>query len=116
MEQFERDFFNILTKELKFFIKDYYSAFTNLNRWVALLDLGENYAAVIVTEEDDTSTYNECFEFLSKSLNKPFFINNIVITKKRELNFIEANYNKLIFSLESNKIFIMEKVQKFMYQ
>jgi len=104
LEQFERDFFNILTKELKFFIKDYYSAFTNLNRWVALLDLGENYAAVIVTEEDDTSTYNECFEFLSKSLNKPFFINNIVITKKRELNFIEANYNKLIFSLESNKI------------
>lgn len=104
LEKFQREFFNILTKELNFFIKDYYSYSTNSTKWAALLDLGENYSAVIVTEEGDSSTYDECLDFLSKSLNKPFVINNIVLTNKYELNFIEANYNKLIFSLESKKI------------
>lgn len=104
LEQFERDFFNILTKELHFFIKDYYSYSLNTNKWLAVLDLGENYTAVIVTQEEDLTSYYECYDFLSKSLNKPFILNNIVLTKKRELNFIETDYNKLIFSLESNSI------------
>ncbi|MDZ7543323.1 hypothetical protein GNF83_19520, partial [Clostridium perfringens] len=50
MEKFEKVFFNLLTKELKFFMRDYHSDFHNKNKWIGLLDLEETVVAVIVVK------------------------------------------------------------------
>ncbi|MDZ4975923.1 hypothetical protein GNF42_16015, partial [Clostridium perfringens] len=73
MEKFEKVFFNLLTKELKFFMRDYHSDFHNKNKWIGLLDLEETVVAVIVVKDSDEEVdLNEAREYLSKSLDKPF--------------------------------------------
>ncbi|WP_411170292.1 rhomboid family intramembrane serine protease [Clostridium sp. MB05] len=105
MEKFEKVFFNLLTKELKFFMRDYHSDFHNKNKWIGLLDLEETVVAVIVVKDSDEEVdLNEAREYLSKSLDKPFILNLIILTSKDYTNHEESNYNKLIFSLKEKKV------------
>lgn len=105
VEKFEKVFFNLLTKELKFFMKDYYSNFHNENRWIALLNLEEVVvAAIVVKDVYEEVDFNEAREFLSKLLDKPFILNLIILTSKGYTNHGESNYNKLIFSLKEKKV------------
>ncbi|WP_291647870.1 rhomboid family intramembrane serine protease [Clostridium sp.] len=105
MEKFEKVFFNSITKELKFFMRDYYSNFHNKNKWIGLLDLDEVMVGVIVVKDSDEEVdFNEAREYLAKSLNKPFILNLIILTSGEYINYGESNYNKLIFSLKERRI------------
>ncbi|WP_278600844.1 rhomboid family intramembrane serine protease [Clostridium tertium] len=105
MEKFEKVFFNSITKELKFFMRDYYSNYHNKNKWIGLLDLDEVMVGVIVIKDSDEEVdFNEAREYLAKSLNKPFILNLIILTSGEYINYGESNYNKLIFSLKERKI------------
>ena len=105
MEKFEKVFFNSITKELKFFMRDYYSNFQNKNKWIGLLDLDEVMVGVIVVKDSDEEVdFNEAREYLAKSLNKPFILNLIILTSGEYINYGESNYNKLIFSLKERRI------------
>ncbi|WP_142419247.1 rhomboid family intramembrane serine protease [Clostridium tertium] len=105
MEKFEKVFFNSITKELKFFMRDYYSNYHNKNKWIGLLDLDEVMVGVIVVKDSDEEVdFNEAREYLAKSLNKPFILNLIILTSGEYINYGEINYNKLIFSLKERKI------------
>lgn len=105
MEKFEKVFFNSITKELKFFMRDYYSNYHNKNKWIGLLDLDEVMVGVIVVKDSDEEVdFNEAREYLAKSLNKPFILNLIILTSGEYINYGESNYNKLIFSLKERKI------------
>lgn len=105
MEKFEKVFFNSITKELKFFMRDYYSNYHNKNKWIGLLDLDEVMVGVIVVKySDEEVDFNEAREYLAKSLNKPFILNLIILTSGEYINYGESNYNKLIFSLKERKI------------
>lgn len=105
MEKFEKVFFNSITKELKFFMRNYYSNYHNKNKWIGLLDLDEVMVGVIVVKDSDEEVdFNEAREYLAKSLNKPFILNLIILTSGEYINYGESNYNKLIFSLKERKI------------
>lgn len=105
MEKFEKVFFNLLTKELKFFMRDYNSNFHNRSRWIGLLDLDEAVVAVVVVKDcDEEVDFNEAREYLSKALNKPFILNLIILTSGEYISYGESNYNKLIFSLKERKV------------
>ncbi|GAA0085665.1 rhomboid family intramembrane serine protease [Clostridium sp. CTA-7] len=105
MEKFEKVFFNLLTKELKFFMRDYHSNFHNKNKWIGLLDLEETVVAVIVVKDSDEEVdLNEAREYLSKSLDKSFILNLIILTSEEYISYGESNYNKLIFSLRERKV------------
>lgn len=105
MEKFEKVFFNSITKELKFFMRDYYSNYHNKNKWIGLLDLDEVMVGVIVVKDSDEEVdFSEAREYLAKSLNKPFILNLIILTSGEYINYGESNYNKLIFSLKERKI------------
>lgn len=105
MEKFEKIFFNVLTKEMKFFMKDYYSNYNNKNKWLALLDIDKAYVAVIVVRDSEEDIiYNEVKEYLSSTLNKPFIINLIVLASGDYINYGDSNYNKLVFSLKEREV------------
>lgn len=105
MDKFEKVFFNSITKKLNFFMRDYYSNFHNKNKWIGLLDLDEVMIGVIVVKDSEEEVdFNEAREYLSKSINKPFILNLIILTSGEYINFGESNYNKLIFSLKERKV------------
>lgn len=105
MEKFEKVFFNILTKEMKFFMKDYYSNYNNKNKWLALLDIDKAYVAVVIARDSEEDIiYNEAKEYLESILNKPFIINIVVLASGDYINYGESYYNKLVFSLKERKV------------
>lgn len=105
MEKFEKVFFNILTKEMKFFMKDYYSNYNNKNKWLALLDIDNAYVAVLVAKDSEEEIiYNEAKEYLSNTLNKPFIINIVVLASEDYLSYGTNYYNKLVFSIKERKV------------
>lgn len=106
MEKFEKVFFNLLSKESGFFMKDYYSEYSNTNKWIGILDLGEAIYAVIVTRDrEEAINYSEAREFLSGAFNKPHSLNSIVVTNGDYISIDGTdNENKLIFSLRDRKI------------
>lgn len=105
MEKFEKLFFNILTKEMNFFIRDYYSIYNNQNKWVALLDINHIYVAVLVVNDwEEENIYNEAKEYLSNNLNKPFIINLVVLTKDNYITKENTQYNKLVYSLKDKEV------------
>ncbi len=105
MKKFEKVFFNILTKEMKFFMKDYYSDYNNENKWIALLDIDKAYVAVVIARDSEEEIiYNEVKEYLSGILNKPFIINLIVLASGDYISYGDSYYNKLVFSLKERKV------------
>ncbi|MBE6052605.1 MAG: rhomboid family intramembrane serine protease [Clostridium sartagoforme] len=105
MERFEKVFFNILTKEMKFFMKEYYSEYNNRNKWLALLEVENAYVAVLVVKDsEEIVIYNEAKEYLANTLNKPFIINLIVLSSEEYISIGENYYNKIVFSLKERKV------------
>ena len=105
MKKFEKVFFNVLTKEYKFFMRNYYSNFNKEDKWIGLLDINNTYVAVsIVEDSEEDIIYNEIREYLSESLDKPFIINLIILSSGEHIS-VEKNYdNKIIFSLIEKKV------------
>lgn len=105
MEKFEKVFFNLLSKEAGFFMKDYKSRYSNSNKWIGILDLGEAIYAVIVTKDsEEMINYNEASEFLSGAFDKPCSLNIIIATNGDYIATSETiNSNKVIFSLRERK-------------
>ena len=113
MEKFEKLFFNILTKEMNFFIRDYYSIYNNQNKWVALLDINHIYVAVLVVNDwEEENIYNEAKEYLSNNLNKSFIINLVVLTKDNYIIKENTQYNKLVYSLKDKEVFYCSEGSK----
>jgi len=105
LEKFEKVFFNILTKEMKFFMRNYYSNYHRKDKWLGLLDIDKAYVAVLVVKDSEEEiSYNEVKEYLSNSLDKPFIINLVVLASEDYLSYGESYYNKLVFSLRDRKV------------
>lgn len=105
LEKFEKVFFNLLTKEMNFFMRDYYSNYHKKDRWLGLLDIDNTYVAVLVVKDSEEEiAYNEAKEYLANSLDKPFMINLVVLASGDYLSYGENYYNKLVFSLRDRKV------------
>lgn len=106
MKNFEKIFFGLLTKELNFFMRSYYSEFHKEERWIGLIDLNEVVVSVVVSNDmNEEVDFNEAKEYLLKSLNKRFVVNLIILASEEYINYNENNYyNKLIFSVKDKKI------------
>ena len=101
-ENFEKNFFDVLTKELKFYMKYYFSETYKENKWISILDLGEYYLGVIVTDSLKWETdYREAREYLKENLDKKFIINSIILDKK---NINDIDPNKMIISTENKEV------------
>ncbi|MEG2869557.1 MAG: rhomboid family intramembrane serine protease [Terrisporobacter sp.] len=106
MKRFEKVFFNLLSKESGFFMKDYHSKYSNSDKWIGILDLGEAIYAVIVTRDSEEDVnYNEANEFLSRAYNKPYSLKSIVLSSGDYIPTNRTSYeNKIIFDLRDKKI------------
>ncbi|WP_051993168.1 hypothetical protein [Clostridium sartagoforme] len=106
MKNFEKIFFGLLTKELNFFMRSYYSEFHKEERWIGLIDLNEVVVSVVVSNDmNEEVDFNEAKEYLLKSLNKRFVVNLIILASEEYINYNKNNYyNKLIFSVKDKKI------------
>jgi rhomboid protease GluP len=106
LKNFEKIFFGLLTKELNFFMRSYYSEFHKEERWIGLIDLNEVVVSVVVSNDmNEEVDFNEAKEYLLKSLNKRFVVNLIILASEEYINYNENNYyNKLIFSVKDKKI------------
>lgn len=116
MKKFEKVFFDLLTKEMKFFMRDYHSKFINETKWIGLLDIDKAYiAVVIVKDSEEDIIYNEVREYLASTLDKPFIINLVVLASGDYLNYGENNCNRIVFSLkERNVIYCSEGSKAFL--
>lgn len=106
MEKFEKVFFNLLSKEEGFFMKDYHSKYSDTDKWIGILDLGEAiYAVIVTTDVEEAFNYNEAREFLSRAFNKPYSLNSVIVTNGDYILIDKMPYeHKLIFSLRDQKI------------
>lgn len=106
MKNFEKKFFGLLTKELNFFMRSYYSELHKEERWIGLIDLNEVVVSVIVSNDmNEEVDFNEAKEYLLKYLDKKFVVNLIILTSEEYINYNENNYyNKLIFSVKDKKV------------
>ena len=114
MKNFEKIFFGLLTKELNFFMRSYYSEFHKEERWIGLVDLDEVVVSVVVSDDmNEEVDFNEVKDYLLKSLNKRFVVNLIILTSEEYINYNENNYyNKLIFSVKDKKILYFSEGSK----
>lgn len=114
MKNFEKIFFGLLTKELNFFMRSYYSEFHKEERWIGLVDLDEVVVSVVVSYDmNEEVDFNEVKDYLLKSLNKRFVVNLIILTSEEYINYNENNYyNKLIFSVKDKKILYFSEGSK----
>lgn len=101
-KNFEKNFFNVLTKELKFYMKYYFSDYYKENKWISILDLGEYYLGVILTDsltwERD---YIEAREYLKENLDKGFIINSIILDEE---NIDNIDSNKIVISIKNKEV------------
>lgn len=105
MEKFEKVFFNLLTKEMKFFMRDYHSKFYDENKWIGILDISNAYVAVLVVKNSEEDIiFNEVKEYLATTLEKPFIINLVVLASEDYLSYSDNQYNKLIVSVKDKNI------------
>ncbi|MEN8435005.1 rhomboid family intramembrane serine protease [Clostridium septicum] len=106
MEKFEKIFYNLLTKNAGFFMKNYYSEFHKKTKWIGILDLGNSVLGVIVTGDDEEDiNYREAKEYLTGAFNKPQILNSVILASGEYIeNKISSNEDKLIFSLKDRKI------------
>lgn len=99
---FEKNFFAVLTKELKFYMKYYFSNSYKENKWISIMDLGEYYLGVIVTgSSKEERDYIEAREYLQENLDKRFIINSIVLDNEKVNNF---NPNKIVICTENKEV------------
>lgn len=112
-ENFEKNFFDVLTKELKFYMRYYFSDTYKENKWISILDLGEYYLGIIVTDSLKWETdYREAREYLKENLDKGFIINSIILDKE---NISDIDPNKMIISSENKEvIYCGENVKGFL--
>ncbi|MFL7796873.1 rhomboid family intramembrane serine protease [Clostridium chauvoei] len=112
MKKFEKVFYNLLTKEANFFMRDYYSNFHKENKWLGVLDLGEVILGVIVTSDSEEDiNYREAKEYLAGAFDKPHILNSVVLVSGEYINN-SPNKNKLIFSLKDRKILYCSETSK----
>lgn len=106
MKKFEKVFFNLLSKEAGFFMKDYKSRYSGESKWIGILDLGEAiYAVIVTTDSEETVNYNEAIEFLSGAFEKPYSLNTVIASSGDYISTSETiNTSKVIFSLRERKI------------
>jgi rhomboid protease GluP len=101
-ENFEKNFFDVLTKELKFYMRYYFSSSYKENKWISILDLGECYLGVIVTDSlKEEIDYIETREYREKNLDKRFIINSIVLDKE---NIGNGDPNKILISSKDKEV------------
>lgn len=106
MQKFEKVFFNLLTKDAGFFMKDYNSKYNGGNKWIGILDIGEAIYAVIVTPEgEEAINSNEANEYLSGAFTKPHSLKIVVVTSGDYISINKTSYeNSIIFSLRDKKV------------
>lgn len=106
MYKFEDEFFGLLVSKWQFYIKDYYSVYSNKNKWIAILEK-ENYiyAVVVTTGYCEDITYTETKDYLRDKYNKTIIINVIVVIEGQDYNIgYGEKYNVLVYSVSDRRV------------
>ena len=104
MKSFEKEIFNVLTSQLGFYIKDYYSGFLGKKSWVAILEKETFIYAVVVADDNYCDyAYSEANNYLNENFSKTATVNVLICTDKENYyGFTVRPYNKAIYL--SNKM------------
>lgn len=115
MKNLEEIFFNKLTKEMNFFIKEYYDINGNNRRWIALYELKDFYIGVIITKEKSLGKdFIDSFNYMNSTLNKQCIIYKVVETEKSNIENELVDEYKIVYSTSLKKpIYIGEKASIF---
>lgn len=99
MNKLENILFSELTNKFGFYIKDYYSEFLKVNKWISILDNKDFIYAVIVCKDNESDfVYYEAMSFLEKLYLKKISLNIVISTKENYESLINKHYNKLVYS------------------
>ncbi|GAB6167750.1 rhomboid family intramembrane serine protease [Clostridium carnis] len=115
MKKFEKVFFNLLTKNAGFYMKDYYSEFHKETKWIGILDMGNVVVGVIISKDSEEDiNYEEGNKYLSEAFNKPHLLNLVVLASEDYINF-DGDYNiknKVVFSLKERRVIYCSEASK----
>lgn len=115
MEKFQKVFYNILTKEYNFYIRDYYGNYSNSSKWIAIRDFGDFIVGVIITSDiEEDINFLEATNYLKGAFNKPHILNSVVLVSGDYISSggSDGLKNKLIFSITNKQIIYSDKNTK----
>lgn len=105
MNKLEDVLFSELTKQVGFYIKDYYSEFLKENKWIAIMEKEDFIYAVVVCENNESDfLYYEAMNFLGKIYSKKISLNMVICTSENYESLIHKTYNKLIYSKTEKQV------------
>ena len=105
MNKLENGLFSELTKQVGFYIKDYYSEFLKENKWVAILENEDFIYAVVVCKNNESDfVYYEAMSFLGKVYSKKISLNIVICATENYESLIHQPYNKLIYSEREKQV------------
>lgn len=104
MKNFEKVFLNRLTSEMNFFIKEYFDNEGKNRRWIALYEVEEFFIGVIVTKDEKfNEDYRDSFNYMNSTLKKKCIIYKVLESSKSNLENVDSDEYKLIYSNSLNK-------------
>lgn len=105
MNKLENGLFSELTKQVGFYIKDYYSEFLKENKWVAIMENEDFIYAVVVCKNNESDfVYYEAMSFLGKVYSKKISLNIVICATENYESLIHQPYNKLIYSEREKQV------------
>ena len=105
MNKLEKNLFEELTKQLGFYIKDYYSEHLNSDKWVAIMENKDFIYAVIVCKDNESEfEYYEAKAFLEKNYSTRIALNVVIYSTEDNKIFINKNFNKVIYSEKEQQV------------
>lgn len=98
MNKLENILFSELTKQVGFYIKDYYSDTLKENKWIAIMEKDDFIYAVVVCKN------NEAMSFVGKLYSKKISLNIVICTTESYETLVYKPYNKLIYSEKEKQV------------
>ena len=105
MNKLENILFSELTKQVGFYIKDYYSDTLKENKWIAIMEKDDFiYAVVVCKNNEGDFVYNEAMSFVGKLYSKKISLNIVICTTESYETLVYKPYNKLIYSEKEKQV------------
>lgn len=104
MGEYLNKYYNYLTNTQEFYIQEFFSNSTGINKIIAIKEFEQGDFVVLVTDlNEDRNITEDCIQYLN-SRGRNYKLNKILLVNK---NIIDQNYDnidKVIVNLESDKI------------
>lgn len=105
MIKLEEKLFSELANKSGFYIKDYFSGYLKVNKWIAILENKDFiYAVVTCAENESDFIFEEARQFLLTNYSKKVSLNIVIYSDYNYEELKNKNFNKLIYSIKEEQV------------